>query len=455
MDLLVSNGLVVRPEGVARADIAVANGTIVEISPEIDPGSARDVVDANGRYVLPGIVDAHNHPVYGDKIGSMSRSAVAGGITTLLSFYQPVPDAGEPVDQMRARIAEGEESSLVDFGIHLSFNEMVDAGRDLRLLLDLGIPSLKLFMTHPRRATMVTDDRIVEVMSACAEMGLLCMIHAENAAMVDHLRERSERAGRTGARDWARSRPNVSEAEAVFRAASLAEVAGVPLYVVHLSAAESIEAIRWHRGRSPKPIYAETMTHYLALTEDDLERMGGLAKISPPLRQERDRLALWDAVGSGVIDVIATDGSGQNRADKAKGGANFFEVGFGIPGVQHLLPVTYDEGVARGRIGVDRLAEVLSGRPARIFGLERKGRLAVGMDADLVVLDQTRAFTITATDERGNSDYSVYEGRRCAASVAVTIGRGEVLFADGLIRASPGRGRFLARGRHAPVPVRT
>lgn len=451
---MIRNSLVVLPTGIERMDVGISDGTISEIAPELDPGRAREAIDAAGRYVLPGIIDAHDHPVYGDDLATMSRSAVAGGITTLISFFQPLPDAGDALDQMRGRIAEGRATSLVDFGIHLSFNELVDERRHLAGLLELGIASLKLFMTHPRRQTMVTDDRIIEVMAACAKHGLLCMIHAENAAIVDHLQARAIAAGRTGPRDWARSRPDIAEGEAVYRACSLAAVAGAPLYLVHLSAAESIAAVRWHRLRRTVPLYAETMTHYLALTEDDLARQGGLLKISPPLRDETDRIALWDAVRAGVIDVVATDGSGQTRAAKAAGGPSFFDVGFGIPGVQHLLPVTYDEGVARGRVTLQRLVEVLCERPARIFGLERKGRIAVGMDADLTILDQRRPFTITAADERGNSDYSVYEERRCAASVAVTIGRGEVLFADGEIRAAPGRARFLARGPHVPVEVR-
>lgn len=436
-------------------DVSIAGETIDAIGHDLRPPAGATVIDASGCLVLPGIIDAHNHPVYGDRLETMSRSAIAGGITTLLSFFAATAEGAAPVKQLGAFIAEAERTAIADFGIHLSVNEAIVPERDVPAAMSRGVSSFKQFMTHPRRQAMRNDDQILAFLELCAAEGALAMIHCENAAIVDRLRTRFEAQGRRGPRDYAASRPNVSESEAVYRACALAEVAGAPLYVVHLSARESIEALRWHRARAHTPLYAETTSHYLVLTEDDLDRLGGLAKISPPLRSALDRDALWAAVGEGTIDTISTDGSGQTIAGKASGAGDFFQIAFGIPGVQQLLLLAYDEGVARRGLPVERLVEVLCERPARIFGLfPRKGTLAPGSDADLVVFDPRRPLTIAAADERGNSDYSLYEGRVCAGSPRVVIGRGEVLLRDGEITATPGRARFLRRGRHVPVPVR-
>ncbi len=452
--LFVADGDVVLPGGTRRANVLVRGETIEAIGPEIQAPAGAELIDASGRYVLPGIIDAHDHPVYGDRLDTMSRSAIAGGITTLLSFFAASAEGPAPVDQLRAFVAEAERTAIADFGIHLSVNEAIEPARDVPAALAAGVSSFKQFMTHPRRQAMRNDDQILEFFELCAAVGGLAMIHCENAAIVDRLRARFEVEGRRGPRDYAASRPNVSESEAVYRACALAAVAGCPLYLVHLSARESLEALLWHRARARTPLHAETATHYLTLTEDDLVRLGGLAKISPPLRGATDRDALWDAVANGTIDVIATDGSGQTRAGKAAGGGDFFQVAFGIPGVQQLLVLAYDEGVARRKLPIERLVQVLCERPARIFGLwPRKGAVAVGADADLVVFDPGRPLRISAADERGNSDYSLYEGRVCAGSPRVVIGRGEVLMRDGEIVAKPGRARFLPRGPKAARTV--
>jgi dihydropyrimidinase len=451
--LFIKDGNIVLPRGTVAGHVAIVGETVTEIGPHAKAPAGATVIDAGGCFVLPGVIDAHNHPVYGDRLETMSRSAVAGGMTTLLSFFAATAAGAPPVEQLRAFIEEAERTAIADFGIHFSVNEAFHPERDLRAALDAGVSSFKQFMTHPRREAMRSDDQLLGFFERCAAEGGLAMIHAENAAVVDRLRARFEAEGRRTGRDYAASRPNLSESEAVYRACTLAGVAGVPLYVVHLSARESLEALRWHRARADAPpLYAETATHYLNLTEDDYDRLGGLAKISPPLRTAADRDALWAAVADGFVDTLSTDGSGQTRAGKAAGGDDYFQVAFGIPGVQQLLVLAYDEGVVRRGLPMERLVEVLCERPARIFGIfPKKGTLAPGSDADLVVFDPKRPLTITAKDERGNSDYSLYEGRTVAGSPRVVIGRGEVLMRDGELLATPGRARFLHRGRHSPV----
>jgi dihydropyrimidinase len=302
-----------------------------------------------------------------------------------------------------------------------------------------------MFTCFSERGMRVTDDQILRVMRALAARGCLAMVHAENEAIVDSLEGEFRAAGHVSPDWYPRSRPPISEAEAVFRVLSLAETAECSVYLVHLSARESLEVVAWFRRRGRITIHIETCTHYLLMTDDEYARQGGLVRISPPLRKAEDVAVLWKGVQRGDLNVVASDGSGQTLARKGDPFGDIFEVPYGMPGVQFMVPLVADEAMNRRGISPMRLAEVFSENPAKIFGLyPRKGLVAVGSDADLLIFDHGTAGSVTVAAQLGNSDYSPYAGRRYQGAPAVTLQRGHVVLEEGAVRAKPGDGEFVA-----------
>ena len=452
-DYIIRGGLVVRGTGITREDIVIADGKIVE-----DDGSYTDarvgrVIDASGQFVLPGIVDAHNHPVNADRIETFSLSAAFGGVTTVVPFIQNQRRRGiegTVVDMIDEFMDEAAVTSYLDYGIHAILLGDDDVDDQVPKLMDMGVISFKMYMTYPRRGMMMPDDRMLRAMDLAAADGGIAMVHAENGYCIDHLVERSIEVGRTSPEHYAPSQPRILEIEAANRAATYAKVTGCPLYIVHLSAREILGVMERFRSEGVN-LFGETCPQYLDLTNQAMLDHGALAKIGPPLREREDNEAMWRGLSSRLIDTVASDFCGYKRSQKeAYEGANvsdessIFDATFGGNWVEQMLCVVYHEGVNAGRITLPRLVQVMCENPARIFGLyPQKGSLDPGADADVVLFDPTVEHTLSAEEQHCNADYTMFEGKRVTGKPVMTMQRGEILVENGVMQRPKSRARYL------------
>ncbi|MGC9529417.1 MAG: dihydropyrimidinase [Candidatus Bipolaricaulaceae bacterium] len=444
-DVVIRGGLVVTAGAVRRWDVGVADGRIAALGPSLGRGDRE--IDAVGKYVLPGLLDVHTHPVYLDDMGNLSVSAAWGGITTLIhyAYAKPGQKLVETVEDFRA---EGNEKSMLDFGLHAGLFDPQSQAEEIPSVVKLGVTSFKMFMTYAKLKWMTDDYQLMRTLDIIASVGGLGMVHAENGLATDYLEDKYQRLGRDPAEVFEATRPGILEAEAVNRAIALAQVAGCPLYIPHVSAKEAVGVIAQAKNRGWR-VYGETCPQYLSLTGEEVHRQGPLAKIGPPLRGEDDQEALWEGLAGGVLDVVASD-----HAPKAKGREDdFFAAAYGSPQVETMLGVVYDRGVSEGRLTLPRLVQVMSENPAKIFGLyPRKGALAVGSDADLVVWDPAGEQLITQATQHSRAQYTLYEGWRCLGRPVLSMQRGEVLLEGGELHARPGRAHFLATRAGAVEP---
>ncbi len=445
-DVLLVNGLVVTGEGVRRADVAIRGEQIAAVAPNLPRTGAREVVDVKGKYVLPGIIDVHVHPVYLDDVEHCSRVAAYGGTTTIIHYaYARTGDS--LLQKVEEMLEDGQAHSLTDFGLHGGMFEASRQIAEIPQVMRLGVRTFKFFMPYIKQGWTTDDYHLVKAMDLLAELGGMVMVHAENGGAIDYLEDKYLTRPDASAAYFNLTRPAAMEEEAVFRAIRMAEVTGCPLYIVHNTTRRALRHIR-EAQEAGQQVYAETCPQYLTLTKRVVEERGALAKIGPPIRTEEDRLALWDALAEGVIQVVATD-----HAPKRKDvNGDFLAQPFGSPQIETLLPLVHDEGVNRGRISLVRMVQVLSENPARIFGLyPQKGTLAPGSDADVVVFDPTREFTIRAENQHSKAGYTLYEGRTVLGWPELSFQRGRAVLRDGEVVAQPGQGRFLevgeARGR--------
>ena len=442
-DLLVRGGRVVSGRDVFDADVAISEGTVAAIGPDLDVRAER-TVDASDRYVLPGILDVHTHPVYLDDLRGLSVTAAHGGVTTLIHYAYAKPGSGllETIHRFRE---EGESGSVLDFALHGGLFDPKNQSHEIPDAIGEGVTSFKMFMTYAKLGWMTDDYQLMRTLDIIARAGGLGMVHAENGLATDYLQDRVLEEGRDPKSAFVETRPAVLEAEAIHRAIAIARVADCPLYVPHMTAALGIDEIARARAAGRR-VYAETCPQYLTLTHDDLLRLGPLLKIGPPLRDEADRLALWTALSGGGVDTIASD-----HAPKEKRiGDDFAAAPYGSPQVETMLPLVFDEGVRADRITLSRLVRVMCENPARIFGLHpKKGVLRPGSDADLVIFDPKAEWVIQRDDLHSRAPYVAYEGRSCTGKAITTIQRGEVVLENGELVARPGRGRFhrTAAGR--------
>lgn len=451
VDLVVRGGLVVDGTGMRKHDVLIKDGIVVGLAAPGHGVKATQTLDAAGKLVLPGVIDAHNHPVYSDRIDTLSVSAALGGVTTVVSFVGAIKawgKAGSLLDAVQDFIREGEAGSVIDFCAHGSLvrDDLEAIEETIPKLVELGVTSFKGFMAYSKRGMKLEDNDLLRVMRVIGVHGGLFCVHAENGTILDFLQDTFIAAGKITPEYHALAQPNIAESEAVLRIAALASVVDCPVYLVHLSARESLDVVRMCRGWARPVLYAETCTHYLTLTNADLLARGSLGKVGPPLRERADVEALWNAIREGVIDVIASDFAGHTTKNKEPIRDDIFKAPAGLPGVGSLLTVVYDEGVNRGRITIPRLVELLCERPARIFGLyPRKGALQPGSDADLVLFDPTVEHVIRASGQRLNTDYSMYEGRQCIGAPVLVMQRGRVIVENGEVRARPGQGSYVPR----------
>jgi dihydropyrimidinase len=460
-ELVVRNARLASGE---RCDIGVTAGVIRALAQGLAQGATE--IDAAGRRVLPGGVDGHCHldqpmppPMkMADDFETGTRSAACGGTTTVIPFaaQQKGHSLVAAVEDYQRR-ASGK--ALVDYAFHLIVTDPTEAvlRDELPRLIREGYTSFKLYMTYDD--LKLGDAQILDVLELARERGAMAMIHAENAECIAWLTRRLERAGKTAPRFHADSRPMLVEREATHRAMALAELVDVPILIVHVSGREAVEQIRWGRAHGLS-IYAETCPQYLFLTADALGidgYHGAKCVCSPPPRDKANQQVIWNAVADGLFTVFSSDHAPFRYDDphgKKLGGKEvaFRYIPNGIPGLETRLPLLYSEGVLGGRIGVERFVELTATNPAKVYGLyPRKGALAVGADADLVIWDE-RAVTIRNETLHHAVDYTPYEGMRLRAWPAITIARGEVVW-DGTPRGTPGRGQFLKCG--LPEPAHT
>jgi dihydropyrimidinase len=458
MRTLIHGGTVVTAADTVRADVLIEDERIVQVGMAAPgAGSAAEtagkIIDATGRYVIPGGIDAHTHmelvnpfAVASDDFATGTAAAAWGGTTTIIDYAGH--DYGEPLlaglERWQAKAAG---KAHIDYGLHMMVKEVNDQVlADMAGLTAAGVTSVKLFMAYPG-VYMVDDAALLRAMYRAAELGSLVAVHAENGGAIDVLAGRLTAAGKTSPIYHARSRPAELEGEATGRAIALAWLAGSPVYIVHLTSEPALAAVRAGRDAGAS-VLAETCPQYLYLDQSDLARPGaeGASYVcSPPLRTAADREALWQGLGRGDLDVVATDHCPFLLADKRRSQDDFTRIPGGLPGVEDRVTLVF-QGVLDGRISLNRWVDAVATAPAKLFGLyPRKGTLAPGSDADVVVFDPTAERVISAAGHHMNVDYSCYEGLRVRGRPEVVLQRGHVLVEDGTFRGHPGAGRYLPR----------
>jgi dihydropyrimidinase len=457
-DLVVRGGTVVTASGSRVADVAIEGGRIAAIEPDLGGPAqdAREVVDATGLLVLPGVVDVHTHTRVAsdaepDRFFTDSVAAAFGGTTTFLSFNNPGTGSSEAAARsLAAGLREWRSATDADSAIDVGLSLVLTAGQEdpaaeLPAMIEAGVPTLKAFMVYEFG---VDDATLLRALGTAGRHGGMLEVHCEDRTILEALTARHLAAGEVEPRFHASSRPPYVEAAATTRAIALARAADAPLYVVHLSSADALAAVRGARDAG-RPVFAETCPHYLTLTEERYELPAEDAVrfvISPPLRAAGDREALWDGLGDGSLALVATDHVPDRVAvEKRSWRGSFDRISNGAPGIETLLALVYDEGVATGRITIERLVDLLATTPARLFGLRSKGAVEVGRDADLVLFDPAARRTIHATDLHHASDYTPYEGRPVHGAVRSTIVRGSFVVRDGTFVGRRGHGRFVER----------
>jgi len=458
-DLVIKNGTAATASDVYAADIAIKDGCIAAIGRDL--GAATRIIDAQGKLVLPGGVDAHCHfdqptsdgSVMADDFDSGPRSAAFGGTTTVIPFA-----CQQKGYSLRAAVTDYHErangKSVIDYAFHLIITDPSAqvVGQELPALIREGYTSFKIYTTYDD--LKLNDRQIIEVLALAKREGALTMIHAENSDIVAWLTEALEAAGHTAPRHHADARPAIAEREATHRAISLAEVVDVPMLVVHVSGGEALDQIAAARAKGLR-IFGETCPQYLFLTAADLDLDGfeGAKHIcSPPPRDLSSQETVWRGLMNGTFQVFSSDHAPfryeSETGKKVKGdNASFVHVPNGIPGVETRLPLLFSEGVGKGRISLQKFVALTSTNPARLYGLyPRKGTIAIGTDADLVIWNQNREVTIDNDMLHHNVDYTPYAGRQVTGWPETVISRGDVIVEDGTLQAEKGRGAFLECG---------
>jgi dihydropyrimidinase len=438
LDHLLTGGIVVTGDGMRRADVGISGETVAAIEPDLPRETAAEVIDVAGKIVFPGVIDVHVHPVYLDSVEDCSRVAAYGGTTTIL-FYAYARTGDSLREKVTEMLEDGLTNCRLDFGLHGGLFEAPRQLPEIPAVFELGVHTFKFFMPYIKEGWTTDDYHLMKAMDMLSELGGMAMVHAENGGAVDYLEDKYLTGPDASAEHFVATHPAAMEEEAIFRAIRMAEVTGCPLYIPHNTTARALRHIR-DAQQVGLPVYAETCPQYLTLTEDVIKKQGALAKIGPPIRSAEDRAALWDALAEGTIQVVGTD-----HAPKHKDvNGDFLKQPFGSPQIETLLPLVYDGGVNSGRISPVRVAQVLCENPARIFGLyPQKGTISVGSDADLVVFDPAREFTIRAENQHTNAGYTLYEGHTVLGWPEMSFQRGHRVLWEGEIAAEPGGGRFL------------
>ena len=463
MATLIRGGTVVNHDWSRRADVLVGDGTVVAVAPGLDAPAGADVIDAGGCYVLPGGIDPHTHldfefmsSVTADDFEWGTKAALSGGTTMVVDHCIPAP--GQSMLAAYQDWRRKSEKAAADYGFHMAvtwwdkqvFDEMETCVKTY------GINTFKHFMAY-KGALMVNDDQLYHSFRRCAGLGAMPLVHAENGDVIFHLQQDYLERGVTGPEGHAYSRPPEVEAEATGGAIMIADMAGCPLYVVHTSCREVHEAIARARAAG-KRVYGEPLIQYLVLDEDEYRHPdwdhAARRVMSPPFRAKANQANLWAGLQAGSLQVVATDHCAFTTEQKRMGRNDFTMIPNGTGGLEDRMAVLWTSGVNTGRITMQEFVAVTSANIARILNVyPRKGAIAVGSDADVVVWDPAATKTISAKHQISRIDYNVFEGIACRGLPRVTLARGRVAWLDGDLRAESGRGEYVARDPFPAVHV--
>ena len=448
--ILIKNGTVGKADGAFRGDVLIDGEKIREVGPCIEHEGAF-VVDAEGRYVVPGGVDPHTHVSLASAGRSVSdgfeagtKAAIWGGTTTIVEHPGFAPPGSALAFAVDDAVKKGSGSSYTDFGVHMVFQGKNGfEEKDVRELVLRGHATGKVYTTYNAR---MNEDQIVSLMKLMERSGGLLLYHAENDKEIRHITSYYEKKRMTGTKYWPLSRPDHCEAEAVEIILELAKSTGVSSYIVHLSTSYGLKNILKEREHGQK-VYAETCPQYLCLTEEMYSTENGMDFImAPPLRKKKDCEALWKAIASGDIDTVGTDHCSFSRADKVRyGEGNVFRTPGGIPGIETRMPILFSEGVMKERISLERFVAVTSTGPAKILGIKEKGRIEAGADADIVIIDPKTEKVLSADTLHQKVDYTPFDGMKVRGLPSHVWLRGMPMLESGTFVVDGPSGRFVKR----------
>ena len=454
MRVLFKNGTVVSGKGTRRADVLVDGEKIRRVAREIHVDDAQ-IVDAAGMLLMPGFIDAHTHfdldvcnTTTADDFASGSRAALRGGTTTIVDFA--CPNKGETLhDGLRLWHEKADGKCACDYGFHMTIDDWNEGIRaEIPAMFDAGIPSFKMYMTYP--AMMISDQDLYAALLELKKYGGIAGVHCENAGVIDALIAQHKKDGKLSPASHPECRPNPLEAEAVAHLLRIAEVADVPVVIVHLSTKEALDEVMRARARGQK-VYVETCPHYLLL-DDALYRQPEFTAAAryvcaPPLRTKADQALLWKALANGAVQTVSTDHCSFTTAQKLAGREDFTTIPGGLPGVETRGELVYTFGVTTRKISLAAMCRVLAENPAKLYGMfPRKGVIAEGADADIVVYDPAADHVIRAEDMVGAADYNPYEGVVTRGSVKQVWLRGKLAVNEGRVLAGP-EGKYIRRGK--------
>lgn len=455
-DLIIKNGILVCPEESRAMDVAISGERIAAIGAPGSLEGAGCVIDAKGKYILPGLIDSHVHLNHPNKCGNIrdnyftgTKSAAFGGDTMVCDFaiqWDKQKDIAETCENRRAVL---EENSVIDFAFHacptISAPETVHA---LSALIDGTVPSVKLYMTYSRQNRMSDDAILYEALKLTAQQGGIVGVHAENDWMCNYYSDQFAEEGKTDPHYFPLCKQNFVEAEAVNRAVYLAKISGGTLFIFHASCRESLDIIRRAKTEGVR-VYAETCAHYLTMDMSKYDRPDGANFIcSPPLRSKDDVAALWEAINDGTVSVVSSDHCGFTKENKAFGENQFAKTPNGLPGMETRLSAVYTYGVKTGKISINKLVELLSANPAKIFGMyPQKGCIAEGADADLVIFDPDAEKVISPETLHSIVDWNPFDGETLCGGVEKVILRGSVIVEDDELRVGAGNGKYVVRSK--------
>jgi dihydropyrimidinase len=455
---LIKNGTVVTATDSWRGDVFIEDETITQLGVALDR-QADQVIDASGRLVIPGGIDVHTHmdlpfggTVSSDDFETGTIAAAHGGTTTIVDFA--VQDRGESLRKAwETWMAKAEGKAAIDYGFHLIMREFTpELSREMKDMVGEGVTSFKLFMAYPG-VFMMDDAGIFSAMQRSGEVGATICMHAENGGVIDVLVKQALAGKQTDPKYHAITRPARAEAEATHRAIAMAEIAQVPVYIVHLSAAEALAMVTEARDRGV-PAYAETCPQYLFLDYTNYEEpgfSGAKYVMSPPLRAKEKQSELWRGLAGDDLQIVSTDHCPFCIKEKELGLGDFSKIPNGAPGVETRLSLLYDGGVRTGRISLNRWIQICSTAPAKMFGMfPKKGTIAPGSDADIVLWDPEKKLTLSHKTLHMRCDYNPYEGRTVVGAPEVVLSRGRVVVDKGKFLGKAGSGRYL---RRAPRPI--